>query len=105
MAKVKLTGTPMVFTSEQEVHAGSERAKELGHTYDTRKFKVQFKGNTFYCLGYSPANAVSRCWEGLGIQVAELKAAAVLTKEDLLSRVKSLPPAELDHLMKELAKK
>ena len=97
------------FASEAELSKGQSKALELGHTYDTRKFKVTAGGKNFFVLGYSPASAVAEVWEQIGVQVTELdpkaRAAMVLTPQVLIEKFVGLSEEDRKFVLASLNKK
>lgn len=111
----RLPEVDKVFKTKAEVDAGQKVAREKGHTYDTRKFRViDSTGKVeLFVLAYSPANAASQVWDKMGVQVEEVdpsdrvpfqqspekSAANLLSNTDALSK---LPKEQRDALIKAL---
>ncbi len=87
----KLPEVAKVFDTKAKLDAGQKEARDKGHTYDTRKFKVTVNGKSMFVLGYSPANAAGQVIEELGIAVEELdpseRAAFQMKPETFVSKL------------------
>lgn len=90
----KLPPINKLHTSKEALDAAQKDAREKGHSYDTRKFKVTANGKTAFVLGYSPANAAGTAYEAIGIQVEELdpsdRKPFEVSKDKIMERVKGM---------------